>query len=342
MRLLNASWIFLKLKIDLRNPETQFALEVVRAGSSLARRVCSETSIRSLTKSDNSPVTLADLGIQAVAGALLEQYFPQGMLVAEESTDVLKSFEGPADLEKLENYVKAFFPQATSQAICDWIDRGKAVPGPSFWTLDPIDGTRGFLRGGQYVTALALIREGKLEMAALGCPNLKTPEALGRHLGLLVLAVRGKGCWGTALEGGDRWIPFKVSHCKDITQARILESMEPGHRDVEKGKCIRKIMGIIPEPLPLDSQAKHVVLAMGKAEVFYRTLSQKHPERREKIWDVAPGALAIEEAGGRVTDLDGKAIDYGCGVTLSNSPGFVATNGLLHEAVLKTLSEVAG
>jgi len=275
------------LKIDLKNPEVQFALEVVRIGAQLARRVRSGSSVRSLTKSDNSPVTLADLGIQAIAGALLERYFPKGVLVAEESAEVLRSSEGRADLEKVEGYVRAFIPHTTPQALCDWIDRGKAVPGRTFWTLDPIDGTRGFLRGGQYVTALALIREGKPEMAALACPNLKVPEELGQEQGLLVLAVRGKGCWGTALEGQDRWICFNVSHCKDITQARILESMETGHRDAEKGKSLRKMLGIVPEPLPLDSQAKHVVLAMGGAEIFCRTLSKKHPEHREKIWDVA-------------------------------------------------------
>ena len=337
-----ASGNFCKLKIDLKEPEVRFALEVVRSGSQLARRVRSGSSVRSLTKSDNSPVTLADLGIQAVAGALLERYFPKAVLVAEESAEMLRTPEGRADLEKVEEYVKAFFPQATPQALCDWIDRGKAVSGRTFWTLDPIDGTRGFLRGGQYVTALALIREGRLAMAALGCPNLKVPEELGQHQGLLVLAVRGKGCWGTALEGGDRWIRFNVSNCKDITQARILESMEPGHRDAEKGKCLRKRLGIVPEPLPLDSQVKHAVLAMGGAEIFYRTLSKKHPEHREKIWDVAPGALVIEESGGRVTDLKGNPIDYSCGAILSNNPGFVATNGPLHEVILKILSEVAG
>ncbi len=329
------------MKIDLRDPEIRFAIEVVRAGSELAQRVRSGPSVRSLTKSDNSPVTLADMGIQAVAGALLERHFPEGVLVAEENADALRSPEGREDLEKVGDYVKAFFPGAAPADICHWIDRGKTVPGRTFWTLDPIDGTRGFLRGGQYVTVMALIREGRPEMAVLGCPNLKVPGALGQHSGLLVLAVRGKGCWGTLLGGGEHWVPFKVSDCQDITRARILESMEPGHKNLEKGRSVRERLRIVAEPLSLDSQAKHVVLAMGGAEIFYRTLSKNHPERREKIWDVAPGALAIEEAGGRVTDLKGKPIDYSCGAILSNSPGFVATNGFLHEIVLKTLSEAA-
>jgi len=327
------------LKIDLDSPEVRFALSAVRAGAVIARRVRSEPHVRSLSKSDNSPVTLADMAIQAVAGALLEKSFPKSALVAEENAEWLRSSGGRADLEKAGEYVRVFCPHASAKEICDWIDRGGAAAGRTFWTLDPIDGTRGFLRGGQYVTALALIREGILEMAAVGCPNLKTPEALGQHQGLLVLAVRGKGCWGTALEGEDRWVPLNVSDCKDITRARILDSMESGHRSAEKGNNVRKILGIAAEPLPLDSQAKHVVLAMGGAEIFFRALSKDHPGHREKIWDVAPGALVIEEAGGRVTDLRGKPIDYGCGATLVNSPGFVATNGFFHESVLKALSK---
>lgn len=332
---------FSPLKIDLQSPEVQFALQTARAGAVIAERVRAEPHVRSLTKSDNSPVTFADMAIQAVAGGFLERYFPESVLVAEESADWLRSPEGRGDLGNIGKFVKGFFPEAATLNICDWIDRGGAVPGRTFWTLDPIDGTRGFLRGGQYVTALALIDGGKLELAALGCPKLKVPEVLGGRPGLLVLAVRGKGCWGTALQGGNRWVPLRVSDCKDVTQARILESMELSHRSTEKSRSIRKEMGIVPDPLPLDSQAKHVVLAMGDAEIFYRALSKHGMERREKIWDVAPGALAIEEAGGRVTDLHGKPVDYSCGAVLSNSPGLVATNGFFHEAVLNALSKTA-
>ena len=52
------------------------------------------------------------------------------------------------------------------------IDRGGRESGHRFWTLDPIDGTKGFLRGDQYVVALALVVKGEVQIGALACPNL--------------------------------------------------------------------------------------------------------------------------------------------------------------------------
>ena len=135
--------------IDLKGPEAQFALELIQSGSKLARRIRAETFIRSIIKQDHSPVTLADMGIQAIAGALLERYLPDAVLVAEEDTAHLNTPEGSEDLKKITDYIRSFFPQATSGDICRWIQRGQEKPEGSFWTLDPIDGTTGFLRGGQ-------------------------------------------------------------------------------------------------------------------------------------------------------------------------------------------------
>lgn len=330
------------MEINLNQPKVQFALQTVQRGAEIARRVRLETTVKSFTKSDHSPVTLADMSIQAVAGALMDQHFPGSALVAEESSGPLQSPTGQEDLTQVTSYVRSFFPAADAKKVCDWIDRGQGVAGDSFWTLDPIDGTKGFLRGGQYAIALALIQDGQVTLAALGCPNLEVPSALGTHTGLLVLAERGKGCWGVSLDDLTRWIPLRVSDCKDITKARILDSVDPGHKNTEKNGMIRRMLGILPDPIPLDSQVKHVVLASGGAEIFFRTLPKKDRTRREKIWDVAAGALAIEEAGGRVTDLEGKPIDYSTGDTLERNPGFLATNGAFHDAVLKVLQKVDG
>ena len=330
------------MDVDLKSAETQFALELIQAGSELARRVRAETSIRSIIKPDHSPVTLADMSIQALAGALLEKYLPEAVLVAEEDTDHLKTPEGAEDLEKVTVYIHSFFPQATSGDICRWIQRGQGQPTGTFWTLDPIDGTKGFLRGGQYVTALALIQNGKVELAAIGCPklDLQDHKALGKGVG--IFAARGQGCWSASLGGLKElknWVRLEVSRCREISEARVLDSFDPEHKNVEKDRRIRKELGIQPEPIVLDSMAKHVVLASGGGEIFFRTLPRKEPSHREKIWDVAPGALAIEEAGGRVTDLEGRELDFSAGITLARTPGFVATNGLLHEVVLEALQQ---
>ena len=330
------------MKIDLKRPEVQFALKLIQFSSGLARRVRSESSVKTIIKADHSPVTLADMGIQAIAGALLEKHLPEAVLVAEEDADYLRTPVGAADLEKITTYVRSFFPKATIGDSCRWIERGQGKPGRSYWTLDPIDGTKGFLRGGQYVTALAFVQEGQVELAAIGCPELELQNhpAMGKGVG--IFAARGQGCWAFSLkdiEDSKRWVRLEVSACREISRARVLDSFDPEHKNVEKDRCIRAALGIQPEPIVLDSMAKQVVLASGGAEIFFRTLPRKEPGHREKIWDVAAGALAIEEAGGRVTDLEGRGLDFGAGLTLARNPGLVATNGLLHEAVLGALQK---
>jgi 3'(2'), 5'-bisphosphate nucleotidase len=330
------------LGINLKSPETQFAIEFIRNGSELARRIHAETSIRSRVKPDHSPVTFADMGVQAIAGALLEQHFPGAVLVAEEDAEFLKAPEGVEDLEKISSYVHSFFPHAKPGEIRRWIDRGQGKPAGSFWTLDPIDGTKGFLRGGQYAIALAFIHNGKVELAALGCPELELQGHKGLGKGVGIFAARGQGCWAASLDGlkeSQSWVRLGVSRCREVRQARILDSFDPGHKSTEKSRLIREALGTLEDPVSMDSMAKHVVIASGDAEIFFRTLPQKEPGHREKIWDVAAGALAIEEAGGRVTDLEGRKLDFGAGVTLARNPGFLATNGFLHETVLEALRQ---
>ena len=60
----------------------------------------------------------------------------------------------------------------------------------------------------------------------------------------------------------------------------------------------------------------------------------------EKIWDHAAGMIIVEEAGGRVTDLFGKPLDFSRGRTLDNNQGIVATNGLVHERMLEAVKSV--
>jgi 3'(2'), 5'-bisphosphate nucleotidase len=90
----------------------------------------------------------------------------------------------------------------------------------------------------------------------------------------------------------------------------------------------------------MDSQAKYAVLAAGEGEVLLRLLSPTRPDYREKIWDQAAGSIVIEEAGGRITDLDGKSLDFSHGRTLAANRGVVATNGRLHDAVLDALKQL--
>jgi 3'(2'), 5'-bisphosphate nucleotidase len=100
-------------------------------------------------------------------------------------------------------------------------------------------------------------------------------------------------------------------------------------------------LGVRAAPVGLDSQAKYAVLAGGHGDVLLRLLSPKKPDYRECIWDQAAGSLIVEEAGGRVTDLDGRPLDFSRGTRLEANRGLCATNGALHEAMLSALAAMS-
>lgn len=326
---------------SLESLETQFAVHAVRQAARLVKQVQAELVSPALTKDDRSPVTVADFAAQALVGQLLAQSFPADPLVGEEEATILREPQESERLAQITRFVSAYAPQASPEAVCAWIDQGRADPARRFWTIDPIDGTKGFVRGDQYVVALALIEEGQVQVGALGCPNLTggyLPEIGGP--GSLVLGVRGQGAWVTSLEGEGHLTRLSVSRLSDPAQARLLRSFESGHTNLNKIDDFIQALNVQVEPVRMDSQAKYAVLAAGRGELYLRLLSPARPDYREKIWDQAAGSVVIEEAGGQVTDLDGKPLDFTAGRTLANNRGVLASNGLLHADALQALRAI--
>lgn len=327
------------LKID--NLEIRFALDAVRLASQLVKQVQLEMTSPGVAKEDRSPVTIADYVSQALVAYLLSEVFPDDDLVAEEDARVLRGTQGKPMLEQVTGFVYKFLTHATPERVCDWIDRGAARPSGRFWTLDPIDGTKGFLRGDQYVVALALIVAGEVQIGVLGCPNLRDarrPEPGGP--GSLVIAARQQGAWTQSLEDVSEFDRLEVSARTEHADVRILRSFEAGHTNVEQINWLTELMEVKAEPVLMDSQAKYALLAAGEGDLIVRLLSPAKPDYHEKIWDQAAGALIVEEAGGRITDLDGVPLDFTTGRTLANNRGVVASNGEIHERALKALREI--
>jgi 3'(2'), 5'-bisphosphate nucleotidase len=327
--------------IDLNNPEIKFALHAVRQAAQVVQHVQAEMVSPALTKEDRSPVTVADFASQALVAWLLEQTFPNDPLVAEEDAEALRQPQGRQTLETVTDYLSEFIPAADPENVCHWVDKGAAQPDKRFWCLDPIDGTKGFLRGDQYAIALGLIVDGKVQLGVLGCPNLI--EAYRPNMGdagSLVVAAVGQGAWVTPLDYPGEFTPLQVSQREKPAHARLLRSFESGHTNITQIDEFVQVMGIGAEPLRMDSQAKYAVLAAGKGDLLLRLLSASKPDYREKIWDHAAGSIILEEAGGCISDILGKNLDFTQGRTLAKNRGICASNKLLHRAALKALDAI--
>ena len=94
------------------------------------------------------------------------------------------------------------------------------------------------------------------------------------------------------------------------------------------------LTGVNGQPVRIDSQAKYLAVADGRAEIYIRRARDGYSER---VWDHAAGVLLVEEAGGRVTDLYGKPLDFTQGAHLSTNRAILATNGPLHDDLLQAI-----
>ncbi|MBN1231312.1 MAG: 3'(2'),5'-bisphosphate nucleotidase [Anaerolineales bacterium] len=327
--------------INLEQPEVKFALNIVREASKLVKTIQKEMIGDALTKDDRSPVTIADFASQALVGRALMQEFPNDPLIGEEDSAELKSAGKASTLDQITAFINAHGIEVGKEEICDWIDHGSAESGERYWTVDPIDGTKGFLRGEQYAVALALVENGIIQVGVLGCPNLTDGyiQEIGGP-GSLVIAARGQGTWTTPLFTEGEFRQLKVSDRANPADARFLRSYESGHTNVSQLDIIGEEMGVSAEPVRLDSQAKYAILASGAGDCLFRLISEKMPDYKEKIWDQAAGAIVTEEAGGKITDLDGNPLDFTQGRKLLRNRGILASNTLLHQPALDAIKKV--
>lgn len=161
-------------------------------------------------------LAVGDYTAQALVSSLLAAHFPSDAIIGEEdSADLQKpeqatvksqivrlAGEAMREALPLADEERAWDPvKAVERGDEDWmaaIDRGNSEGGPKgrHWALDPIDGTKGFLRGGQYAVCLGLIEDGEVVLGVMGCPNLavdpKQPEG---DKGALFVAVKGQGAF---------------------------------------------------------------------------------------------------------------------------------------------------
>ncbi len=291
----------------------------------------------SFIKSDRSPVTIADYGSQAIICKLIRDRFSEDGIVAEEDSKELRKPGSDKILEQVAGYVNEIIPVSSPAEVCDWIDYSSHRSTRRFWAVDPIDGTKGFLRGDQYAVALALVEEGAVKLGLLACPNLHVDmDHPDGARGCLFLALRGKGAVQLDRWGKNRR-PLFVSRISDPSEAFFTESVEMDHADHALHERVARQLKITKPPLQVDSQVKYGIVARGEAVLYLRIPAPSERTYKEKVWDHATGTIITEEAGGKVTDAFGKPLDFTTGIRLEKNYGIVVSNGILHGAVLEAL-----
>jgi myo-inositol-1(or 4)-monophosphatase len=184
-----------------------------------------------------------------------------------------------------------------------------AAPRQPCWILDPIDGTTNFTHGLPiFCASLALEIDGEVRVGAVYDPSRDE----------LFTAERGKGAW---LNG----TPLSVSATATLIDALLVTGFPYSVQDE-----IEEILGLFARFIGasravrrLGSAALDVCyVAAGRMDGFW--------EQGLGAWDIAAGALMVEEAGGRISDLDGQSFRLRTGRLL-------ASNGHLHAAMLEII-----
>ena len=341
--------------------ELRVASLAVQRATILTQQVFHQKVKGTTSKDDKSPVTIGDYGAQALVIQAIKHNFPYDNIVGEEEASELKNntdlanqiwdyvketkLSHPVD-DELGGYFRA------KEDMLAAIDAGSSAGGSKgrFWALDPIDGTKGYLRGGQYAVCLALIVDGDVKVGVLGCPNLPVDSTVplsadvtdeeNNQRGVLLSAILGHGATSRPLVTGDleSSIPIQMKKLDDIKDATFCESVEAGHSAHGDQAEIASQLGITKPSVRMDSQAKYASVARGAGDLYLRLPTSKTYE--EKIWDHAAGDLIVREAGGTVTDANGKRLDFGQGRTLKDNKGVVAAPASQHGEVLKVVQSV--
>jgi 3'(2'), 5'-bisphosphate nucleotidase len=254
--------------------------------------------------------------------------------VGEEDSDDLRKDKNSIVLARVSALLEAVECNAEDEQIFEWIDRGNGEPTETFFTLDPIDGTKGFIGGRQYAIALALIENGRPVVGILGLPNYRYDDDYGD--GAILYASRGEGAFISPIADISVRRCLKVSSKADTSEMRLVESYEKSSTRHELSAKLVDSLGIINDPLRIDSQAKYAAVATGDADIYFRMTPT--PDYREKIWDHAAGVVIVEEAGGKVTDTDGKPLDFTKGKKLMDNVGILVTNGRIHDRVVDAIA----
>lgn len=291
--------------------EISLAVNLVRKASEITEWFKNK-GVETYLKKDRSPATVADYSSQIYILNRLREEFPEDQVIAEESET------GLIDDHSC-NQINECFTQLDIANITDFKNllnyRGQRSSRQ--WTIDPIDGTKGFMKGLKYAIGIGLMVNSDTKICVISVPEYKK-----NGLAIFV-AEQGQGA-KASYEGKD----FETIHVSDqnnLKKARLCQSL---HYDLPWVTQFADKLGI-EKRIKMDSMAKFCLVADGSYDLYLKPIMGF----RAFTWDYGPGDLLVREAGGKVTDLDEERLTFEGEKCILKAPGIITSNGALHDEV---------
>jgi len=257
------------------HPDLTLALALADTADAITLSRAGAVDLRVDRKPDRSPVTDADLAVEDAVRALLARQRPRDGVLGEERG-------GPA---------------------------GDGRAG-RLWVLDPIDGTKNFLRGLPiWATLIALVEDGTPVVGVISAPALRRRW----------WAAAGMGAHTRDIDGATRGI--QVSAVGDLADAYVSTTHLGSWVEHHSREAYLALVDACWENRAFGDFWQHCLVAEGVIDLAAEPIVNP--------WDVAPVQILIEQAGGRFTNL--------AGVARHDSGSALSSNGLLHEAALSAL-----
>ncbi len=306
------------------------ALKAVAATSQMTVQAARDRErLASTLKDDRSPVTVADIAVQVAITAILRaEGVPHcDRIVGEEGGDSLDGPNGSHMRNEVMNLVSSALRTAgeaeaipaNESELMELLNAGGLDPEAegreAFWCLDPIDGTKGFLRGSQFAIALAYVEHGNPTIGVLGCPHLPLgtsvdygiADSIGSsYLGILDAEKHHAYAGPSSSTSFDDMTLIHVAKTSEAQPVRVCLSYEKAHGDQDRTTKALNAAGVQTEPIRIDSQCKYAMVASGRADLYLRLARSGY---EEKSWDHAAGAAVVRAAGGIAEDMTGKPLE---------------------------------
>lgn len=332
----------LEVIVDLSH-EVEVAKTIARMAASVCQSIQAELVTPS-QKDGREPVTVADYASQALIGHALAANFPDDAVLSEERSEEFMLLLTDHQRALVQQFITdALGGYIFEEQVCAWLDFGKQKQAERTWVVDPMDGTKGFLRHQHYCVAIGLLIDDQPVMGVLASPAFYGDDVPGGDgpddPGALTYARWGAGAYTESL-AGEPPQPVQVSRVIDPRAATLLTSYESAHLDSGLVTGVEQRLGRGPDAprRRLDCQDKYAMIALGHGDVYIRATPD--PAYREKPWDHAAGYAIVTEAGGRVTDLRGQPLDWSAGTRLVNNQGVLVSNRFLHDTILEAIAKL--